>query len=132
MHALPMIQDILQLPIMFLNLFVRCALKKSRRSCNETQTKVRNSERNSWEVRRVKTGVIFNLCAYLMMYFISKLTCGLGCVSFILADRTTSEGSDKDYLPHQEARMKAGLEKAIQHKDKLLEFDKNGWALTNP
>lgn len=30
-----------------------------------------------------------------------------------------------DYLPHQEAKIKAGLEKAIQHKDKLLEFDKN-------
>lgn len=36
-----------------------------------------------------------------------------------------SEGSERDYLPHQEAKMKAGLEKAIQHKEKLLEFDKN-------
>lgn len=32
---------------------------------------------------------------------------------------------DRDYLPHQEARMNAGLEKALQHKDKLLEYDKN-------
>ncbi|XP_070686107.1 activating signal cointegrator 1 isoform X2 [Pempheris klunzingeri] len=31
----------------------------------------------------------------------------------------------RDYLPHQEALMKTGLEKAIQHKDKLLEYDKN-------
>ncbi|XP_029354797.1 activating signal cointegrator 1 [Echeneis naucrates] len=31
----------------------------------------------------------------------------------------------RDYLPHQEAKMKAGLEKAVQHKDKLLEYDKN-------
>lgn len=41
-----------------------------------------------------------------------------------MTDHIVSEG-DKDYLPHQEARMKTGLEKAIQHKDKLLEFDKN-------
>ncbi|CAB1338971.1 unnamed protein product [Coregonus sp. 'balchen'] len=33
--------------------------------------------------------------------------------------------SERDYLPHQEAKMKAGLEKALQHKDKLLEYDKN-------
>lgn len=32
---------------------------------------------------------------------------------------------ERDYLPHQEAIMKAGLEKAVQHKDKLLEYDKN-------
>ncbi|XP_069480781.1 activating signal cointegrator 1 isoform X2 [Ambystoma mexicanum] len=30
----------------------------------------------------------------------------------------------KDLLPHHEARIKSGLEKAQQHKDKLLEFDK--------
>ncbi|KAF7703324.1 activating signal cointegrator 1 isoform X1 [Silurus meridionalis] len=42
----------------------------------------------------------------------------------LMGDQVASEG-DKDYLPHQETRMKAGLEKAIQHKDKLLEFDKN-------
>ena len=40
-------------------------------------------------------------------------------------DRIGSEGSDRDFLPHQESRIKAGLEKAVQHKDKLLEFDKN-------
>lgn len=39
----------------------------------------------------------------------------------LLGDRS----EEKDYLPHQEARIKAGLEKAVQHKDKLLEFDKN-------
>uniref|UniRef100_W5KIR1 Activating signal cointegrator 1 n=1 Tax=Astyanax mexicanus TaxID=7994 RepID=W5KIR1_ASTMX len=39
----------------------------------------------------------------------------------LLGDRS----EEKDYLPHQEARFKAGLEKAVQHKDKLLEFDKN-------
>ncbi|XP_028678577.2 activating signal cointegrator 1 [Erpetoichthys calabaricus] len=36
-----------------------------------------------------------------------------------------SEFSDQDLLPHQQLRMKEGLEKAVQHKDKLLEFDKN-------
>nr|XP_046204908.1 activating signal cointegrator 1 isoform X2 [Oncorhynchus gorbuscha]XP_046204909.1 activating signal cointegrator 1 isoform X2 [Oncorhynchus gorbuscha]XP_046204911.1 activating signal cointegrator 1 isoform X2 [Oncorhynchus gorbuscha]XP_046204912.1 activating signal cointegrator 1 isoform X2 [Oncorhynchus gorbuscha] len=33
--------------------------------------------------------------------------------------------SERGYLPHQEAKMKTGLEKALQHKDKLLEYDKN-------
>ncbi|XP_076984300.1 activating signal cointegrator 1 isoform X2 [Tamandua tetradactyla] len=32
--------------------------------------------------------------------------------------------SSKDLLPHQESRIKSGLEKAVKHKDKLLEFDK--------
>ncbi|XP_051792688.1 activating signal cointegrator 1 isoform X2 [Acanthochromis polyacanthus] len=32
---------------------------------------------------------------------------------------------EREYFPRQEARMKAGLEKALQHKDKLLEFDRN-------
>ncbi|KAM8877780.1 activating signal cointegrator 1 [Synchiropus picturatus] len=32
---------------------------------------------------------------------------------------------DRDYLPNQEAKIKAGLEKAVQHKDKLLEYDRN-------
>uniref|UniRef100_A0AAR2LE46 Activating signal cointegrator 1 n=2 Tax=Pygocentrus nattereri TaxID=42514 RepID=A0AAR2LE46_PYGNA len=41
----------------------------------------------------------------------------------LMGDRVASEGLD--ILPHQEARIKAGLDKAIQHKDKLLEFDKN-------
>ncbi|KAM5339573.1 activating signal cointegrator 1 isoform 3-T3 [Glossophaga mutica] len=32
--------------------------------------------------------------------------------------------STKDLLPHQELRFKSGLEKAVKHKDKLLEFDR--------
>ncbi|XP_029430275.1 activating signal cointegrator 1 isoform X2 [Rhinatrema bivittatum] len=34
------------------------------------------------------------------------------------------EVSYKDLLPHQESRFRTGLEKALQHKDKLIEFDK--------
>ncbi|XP_066557826.1 activating signal cointegrator 1 [Amia ocellicauda] len=42
------------------------------------------------------------------------------------SDRTgQGEDSEKDFLPHKEAKMKVGLEKAIQHKEKLLEYDKN-------
>ncbi|MGH0125364.1 UNVERIFIED_CONTAM: hypothetical protein FKN15_028745, partial [Acipenser sinensis] len=48
--------------------------------------------------------------------------CGPCCVSGV---ERGCEGSEKDVLPHEEARMQAGLEKALQHKDKLLEFDKN-------
>ena len=36
-----------------------------------------------------------------------------------------TDSGERDYLPHQEAKMKAGLEKAVQHKDKLLEYDRN-------
>ncbi|MBN3307878.1 TRIP4 protein, partial [Amia calva] len=44
----------------------------------------------------------------------------------LMADRTgQGEDSEKDFLPHKEAKMKVGLEKAIQHKEKLLEYDKN-------
>ncbi|XP_068169497.1 activating signal cointegrator 1 [Antennarius striatus] len=32
---------------------------------------------------------------------------------------------ERDYLPHQEALVKAGFEKAIKHRDKLLDNDKN-------
>ncbi|KAM9183200.1 activating signal cointegrator 1 [Dugong dugon] len=32
--------------------------------------------------------------------------------------------SPRDLLPHQKSRIKSGLEKAVKHKDKLLEFDK--------
>ncbi|KAE8617389.1 hypothetical protein XENTR_v10009057 [Xenopus tropicalis] len=32
--------------------------------------------------------------------------------------------SAKDLLPHQEIKMKEGLEKALQHRNKLLEYDK--------
>lgn len=35
-----------------------------------------------------------------------------------------AEVSSKDLLPSQEARLKAGLEVATKHKDKLLEYDK--------
>ncbi|XP_067871445.1 activating signal cointegrator 1 isoform X2 [Heterodontus francisci] len=31
---------------------------------------------------------------------------------------------ERDLLPHQEMVLKAGLEKAVKHKDKLLEYDK--------
>ncbi|KGL73888.1 Activating signal cointegrator 1, partial [Tinamus guttatus] len=34
------------------------------------------------------------------------------------------EAINKDLLPRQEARLKAGLEMAVKHKDKLLEFDR--------
>uniref|UniRef100_A0A6J0USP5 Activating signal cointegrator 1 isoform X1 n=1 Tax=Pogona vitticeps TaxID=103695 RepID=A0A6J0USP5_9SAUR len=34
------------------------------------------------------------------------------------------DASGKDLLPRQEAQLKAGLEMAVKHKDKLLEYDK--------
>lgn len=42
-----------------------------------------------------------------------------------LRKKLMGDCGERDYLPHQEAMMKAGLEKAVQHKDKLLEFDRN-------
>ncbi|XP_068429740.1 activating signal cointegrator 1 [Clinocottus analis] len=42
-----------------------------------------------------------------------------------LRKKLMGDGGERDYLPHQEAKMKAGLEKALQHKEKLLEYDKN-------
>ncbi|XP_028812545.1 activating signal cointegrator 1 isoform X2 [Denticeps clupeoides] len=42
-----------------------------------------------------------------------------------LRKKLMGENVERDYLPRQEALLKAGLEKAVQHKDKLLEFDKN-------
>ncbi|XP_034736954.1 activating signal cointegrator 1 [Etheostoma cragini] len=42
-----------------------------------------------------------------------------------LRKKLLGDGGEREYLPHQEAQMKAGLEKAVQHKDKLLEYDKN-------
>uniref|UniRef100_A0A671QT43 Thyroid hormone receptor interactor 4 n=1 Tax=Sinocyclocheilus anshuiensis TaxID=1608454 RepID=A0A671QT43_9TELE len=42
-----------------------------------------------------------------------------------LRKKLMGEGTEREYFPHQEAKMKAGLEKAVKHKDKLLEFDKN-------
>ncbi|KAM9825029.1 activating signal cointegrator 1 isoform X2 [Syngnathus typhle] len=41
-----------------------------------------------------------------------------------LRKKLMGDCGDKDYLAHQEAKMKAGLEKAVQHKDKLLEYDR--------
>ncbi|XP_077375096.1 activating signal cointegrator 1 isoform X1 [Festucalex cinctus] len=40
-----------------------------------------------------------------------------------LRKKLMGDCGDRDYLSHQEAKMKAGLEKAVQHKDKLLEYD---------
>nr|XP_006629131.2 PREDICTED: activating signal cointegrator 1 [Lepisosteus oculatus] len=34
-------------------------------------------------------------------------------------------GTEREFLPQQEARTKSGLEKALQHKEKLLEYDRN-------
>ncbi|KAK1891317.1 Activating signal cointegrator 1 [Dissostichus eleginoides] len=42
-----------------------------------------------------------------------------------LRKKLMGDGGERDYLPNQEAKMKAGLEKAVQHKDKLLDYDKN-------
>ncbi|XP_059211928.1 activating signal cointegrator 1 [Centropristis striata] len=42
-----------------------------------------------------------------------------------LRKKLMGDAAERDYLPHQEAKMKAGLEKAVQHKDKLLEYDRN-------
>ncbi|XP_060924312.1 activating signal cointegrator 1 [Limanda limanda] len=42
-----------------------------------------------------------------------------------LRKKLMGDVGERDYLPHQEAKMKAGLEKAVQHKDKLLDYDKN-------
>lgn len=40
-------------------------------------------------------------------------------------DFISADYAEKDLLPHQEAKLKAGLEKAVQHKEKLLEYDRN-------
>ncbi|KAM9409483.1 activating signal cointegrator 1 isoform 1-T1 [Pholidichthys leucotaenia] len=42
-----------------------------------------------------------------------------------LRKKLMGDCGEREYLPHQEAKMKAGLEKAVQHKDKLLEYDRN-------
>ncbi|XP_038557724.1 activating signal cointegrator 1 isoform X1 [Micropterus salmoides] len=42
-----------------------------------------------------------------------------------LRKKLMGDCGERDYLPHQEAMMKAGLEKAVQHKEKLLEYDRN-------
>ncbi|CAJ1049297.1 activating signal cointegrator 1 [Xyrichtys novacula] len=42
-----------------------------------------------------------------------------------LRKKLMGDAGERDYLPHKEALMKVGLEKAVQHKDKLLEYDRN-------
>ncbi|XP_013857025.1 activating signal cointegrator 1 [Austrofundulus limnaeus] len=42
-----------------------------------------------------------------------------------LRKKLMGDCGERELLPHQEAKIKAGLDKAIQHKEKLLEFDKN-------
>ncbi|KAF6719058.1 Activating signal cointegrator 1 [Oryzias melastigma] len=42
-----------------------------------------------------------------------------------LRKKLMGDCTERELLPHQDAKMKDGLEKAIQHKDKLLEFDRN-------
>ncbi|XP_023187655.1 activating signal cointegrator 1 isoform X1 [Xiphophorus maculatus] len=42
-----------------------------------------------------------------------------------LRKKLMGDAGERELLPHQEATLKAGLEKAVQHKDKLLEFDRN-------
>ncbi|XP_008335293.1 activating signal cointegrator 1 isoform X2 [Cynoglossus semilaevis] len=42
-----------------------------------------------------------------------------------LRKKLMGDFGERDILPHQEAKIKAGLEKAVQHKEKLLEYDKN-------
>lgn len=58
-----------------------------------------------------------------MVVFVFSLTSCICVTDFVFC--VALEGTERDYLPHQEARMKVGLEKAVKHKDKLLEFDKN-------
>ncbi|XP_075874890.1 activating signal cointegrator 1 isoform X2 [Nelusetta ayraudi] len=41
-----------------------------------------------------------------------------------LRKKLMGDFGERDFLPHQEAAMKTGLEKATQHKDKLLEYDR--------
>ncbi|XP_015250119.1 PREDICTED: activating signal cointegrator 1-like [Cyprinodon variegatus] len=42
-----------------------------------------------------------------------------------LRKKLMGDVAERELLPHQEAKMKAGLEKAVQHKEKLLEYDRN-------
>ncbi|XP_077570030.1 activating signal cointegrator 1 [Stigmatopora nigra] len=41
-----------------------------------------------------------------------------------LRKKLMGDCGEKDYPGHQEGKMKAGLERAVQHRDKLLEYDK--------
>ncbi|XP_061616734.1 activating signal cointegrator 1 [Phyllopteryx taeniolatus] len=65
--------------------------------------------------------------------FCGKLVCTKEEQEILLRDSNKSQklrkklmgdGGERDYLAHQEAKMKAGLQKAVQHKDKLLEYDR--------
>ncbi|XP_054627276.1 activating signal cointegrator 1 isoform X2 [Dunckerocampus dactyliophorus] len=42
-----------------------------------------------------------------------------------LRKKLMGDCGERDYLALQEVKMKAGLEKAVQHKEKLLEYDRN-------
>lgn len=42
-----------------------------------------------------------------------------------LRKKLMGDFGEREYFAHQEAKVTAGLEKAIQHKDKLLEYDRN-------
>lgn len=42
-----------------------------------------------------------------------------------LRKKLMGDAGERELLPHQESKMKAGLEKAVQHKEKLLEYDRN-------
>lgn len=48
--------------------------------------------------------------------------CQIKCVRHVFI--LVADLGERDFLPHQEAMMKAGLEKATKHKDKLLEYDR--------
>uniref|UniRef100_A0A8C1FKX6 Thyroid hormone receptor interactor 4 n=1 Tax=Cyprinus carpio carpio TaxID=630221 RepID=A0A8C1FKX6_CYPCA len=50
-------------------------------------------------------------------------TCSFCVTAFVFC--AALEATEHEYLPHKEAKMKAGLEKAVKHKDILLEFDRN-------
>ncbi|CAG5867045.1 unnamed protein product [Menidia menidia] len=42
-----------------------------------------------------------------------------------LRKKLMADCGERELLPHQEAKIKSGLEKAVQHKEKLLEYDRN-------
>lgn len=94
----------------------RFAQERSRRFCNETPTKARSSEKSWWEVRVWTERII----KFWMCFLGNKL------VFSLMADC-----GERELLPHQEAKIKAGLDKAIQHKEKLLEFDRNRYKMHN-
>lgn len=96
--------------------WLRSAQKRSKRSYRETRTKARSWERNSWEVRIKRQKLNKTNARIRWIWNCSKI------MNFLLLLKDFGE---RDILPHQEAKIKAGLEKAVQHKEKLLEYDKN-------